>query len=119
MIWKNFIKNSVTSPVFELEQCSLDINGVEIEKDVNGDQLTLFVISIPTKNGQSKKEQTIFMLYIFKLFMAIHIEIFSSFPSTIEYGGTFDKNTLSVDAIGTGYLAIRFRYLFIFERGSY
>ena len=63
--------------VFELEQCSLHINGVEIEKDVNGDQLTLFVISIPTKNGQSKKEQTIFMVYLLQVCMAIHIEIFS------------------------------------------
>ena len=58
MILMNFLKNSVTSPVFELEQCSLHINGAGIEKDFNGDQITLLVISIPTKNGQSKKEQT-------------------------------------------------------------
>ena len=63
--------------VFELEQCSLQINGVEIEKDINGDQLTLLVISIPAKNGQNKKEQTIIMLYLVQVFMAIHIAISS------------------------------------------
>ena len=35
----NFLKNSVTLPVFELEQCSLHINGVELDKDCTGDQI--------------------------------------------------------------------------------
>ena len=43
--------------VFEQEECSLHVNGVEINKDFNGYQYTLLVVSIPTKNGQSKKEQ--------------------------------------------------------------
>ena len=39
MILMNFLKNSVTSPVFELEQCSLHINGVELDQDCTGDQI--------------------------------------------------------------------------------
>ena len=53
--------------LFQLEECSLDINGLEIDKDCNGDQITLLGVSIPTEISQSKKEQTrcIFMLYLF------------------------------------------------------
>ena len=43
--------------------------------DFNPDQITLLVVGIPTKNGQSKKVQTrcIFM-HLFQVFMAIHRE---------------------------------------------
>ena len=51
MILKNFIKNYVTSPVFKLEQCSLHINGVELEQDCTGDQIPLIVVGIPTPVG--------------------------------------------------------------------
>ena len=54
------------------------INGVEIDKDFNGDQITLLVVSIRTKNGQSKKEETryiyILILYLFQVFVTIHTE---------------------------------------------
>ena len=62
--------------LFQLEECSLDINGLEIDKDCNGDQISLLGVSIPTEISQSKKEQTrcIFMLYLFQVFMAIRIE---------------------------------------------
>ena len=44
--------------VFELEECSLHVNRVEIDKDVNNYQYTLLVFGITIKNGQSKREQT-------------------------------------------------------------
>ena len=50
MILMNFLKNS---PVFELEQCSLHINGVELHQDCTGDQippLIWLVVGIPSKN---------------------------------------------------------------------
>ena len=37
MILMNFLNNSVTSPVLKLKQCSLHINGVELDKDCTGD----------------------------------------------------------------------------------
>ena len=43
--------------VFELEQCPLHINGVEIEKDFNGDQITLLVLSILTKTAKVRKKR--------------------------------------------------------------
>ena len=58
-----FCKNAETLSVFQLEECSLHINGVEIDKDFNGDQVTLLVVSIPSQNGQSKKEQTRYCIY--------------------------------------------------------
>ena len=39
MILMNFLKNSVTSPVFELDQCSLHINGVELDQDCTAAQI--------------------------------------------------------------------------------
>ena len=35
----NFLQYAVTSSVFELEQCSLRLNGVELNEDYYGDQL--------------------------------------------------------------------------------
>ena len=36
----NLLNNSVTSLVFELEQCFLHINRVELDQDYNGDEIT-------------------------------------------------------------------------------
>ena len=52
-----FFKTLKLCRFLSLEECSLHVNGVEINKDFNGYQYTLLVVSIPTKNGQSKKEQ--------------------------------------------------------------
>ena len=43
------------------------------ENYFNGDQITLFVVGIPTKKGQRKKEQNIytFMVYLFQGLVAI------------------------------------------------
>ena len=35
-----FLKKAVTLSDFELQQCSFHINGVEFDKDLNGDQIT-------------------------------------------------------------------------------
>ena len=47
------------------------LNGVEIDKDFNGDQIALLVVSIRTKNGQSKKEQTRY-IYIIVFISGFH-----------------------------------------------
>ena len=60
-ILRDFLKNAVTLSVFELDKCSLHINGVAFDKDFNGDpkhHKILLVVGIPTKNRQSKKERT-------------------------------------------------------------
>ena len=49
--------NSRWLPKFELGICSLHKNGVEFDKDFHGDPQVVLVVGIPTKNGQSKKEQ--------------------------------------------------------------
>ena len=54
-----FLYNAVTLSVFELEKCSLHINGVEFDKDFNGNQkasLVLLGVGIPTKNELSQQE---------------------------------------------------------------
>ena len=54
-----FLYNAVTLSVFELEKCSLHINGVEFDKDFNGNQiapLVLLGVGIPTKNKLSQQE---------------------------------------------------------------
>ena len=49
-------KYAVTLSVFELEKCAFHINGVEIDKDFDGYQITLLVVGIPTK--KTAKERT-------------------------------------------------------------
>ena len=54
-----FLYNAVTLSVFELEKCSLHINGVEFDKDFIGNQiapLILLAVGIPTKNKQTQKD---------------------------------------------------------------
>ena len=55
-----FLSDDVTMSVFELEKCSLHINGVEFDKEFNGNQiapLILLGVGIPTKHEQGEKER--------------------------------------------------------------
>ena len=38
-----FLYNAVTLSVFELDKCSLNINGVKFDKDFNGNQIAPLV----------------------------------------------------------------------------
>ena len=59
-------------PFFELEKCAFNLKLAEIDKDFNGDQITLLVVGIPTKK-QPKKEpkRYIFMVYLLQVLVAI------------------------------------------------
>ena len=48
------------------------INGVEIDKDFNGDQITLLVVGIPTKKRPKKEpKRYIVMVYLLQVSVAI------------------------------------------------
>ena len=50
MVVMNFLSNTVTLAVFELEQCSLHINGVELDQDYTGDQIPPYWLVVTIKS---------------------------------------------------------------------
>ena len=47
--------------LFELEECAFHINGVEIDKDLNGDQINMLVVGIRTKKTAKERTKKIYI----------------------------------------------------------